>query len=66
MATCIKLFSINDFRRKRIPSFNSGQMELIAYNTKNKMGNKIDKICFCINSNNITSAKEEEQVIQFI
>ena len=32
-----------DFRRKRIPSFNSGQMELIAYNTKNNIKIKNEK-----------------------
>ena len=30
------------------------------------MGNKIDKICFCINANNVNTSQDEQVIITFI
>ena len=30
------------------------------------MGNKIDKICFCINANNANTSQDEQVIITFI
>jgi hypothetical protein len=30
------------------------------------MGNKIDKICFCINANNVNTSQDEQVIIIFI